>query len=137
MLKLKSDTYRKRHENEINRFIVENSKWINIVRNSKANSIETIEDKNLYIADIEDDKNIEYDSLNNSYYDLIVLTDIFELSNDVYTLLSVLKNKLNEDGKFLLTTVNPKWNALLLFLKNLNLKNKLNPGHTYTIKRLI
>ena len=115
MLKLKSDTYRKRHENEINRFIVENSKWINIVRNSKANSIETIEDKNLYIADIEDDKNIEYDSLNNSYYDLIVLTDIFELSNDVYTLLSVLKNKLNEDGKFLLTTVNPKWNALLLF----------------------
>ena len=52
MLKLKSDTYRKRHENEINRFIVENSKWINIVRNNKANSTETIKDKNLYIADI-------------------------------------------------------------------------------------
>ena len=49
MLKLKSDTYRKRHENEINRFIVENSKWINIVRNSKANSIETIEDKNFIL----------------------------------------------------------------------------------------
>ena len=76
MFKLKSDTYRKRHENEINRFIVENSKWINIIRNNNANSIETIKDKNIYIADIEADKKKSFDSLDNSYYDLIVLTDI-------------------------------------------------------------
>ena len=89
MLKLKSDTYRKRHNNEINRFIVENSKWINIVRNNKANSTETIKDKNLYIADIEDDKKNAFDSLNNSYYDLIVLTDIFEF-NSLYMLITPL-----------------------------------------------
>ncbi len=127
MFKLKSDTYRKRHENEINRFIVENSKWINIIRNNKANSIETIKDKNIYIADIEADKKNSFDSLGNSYYDLIVLTDIFELSDDVYSLLTILKNKLNQDGKFLLTTVNPKWNALLLFFEKLKLKEQTKP----------
>ena len=127
MFKIKSNTYRKRHQNEISRFISENSNWINIIRNNKDSSSETIQDKNLLIVDIEDVKQNTFDSLNNSYYDLIVLTDIFELSDDIYTLLKILKNKLNQNGKFLLTTLNPKWNALLLFFEKLNLKEQSKP----------
>ena len=50
-------------------------------------------------------------------YDLIVITDIFEVTEDIYALLEYLDRLLSRDGKILINSINTKWNFLLLFFE--------------------
>ena len=64
------------------------------------------------------DKNIFslIEELENDY-DLIVITDLFELTDDIYNFFKIIRTKLTNDGKLLITSVNPKWNKLIRLLK--------------------
>ena len=53
-------------------------------------------------------------------FDIIIVTDLFELSDDIYNFLINIRNLLTNEGKVLITSINPKWNVLLGFLKLLN-----------------
>ena len=55
-------------------------------------------------------------------YDLIVITDLFELTDDIYNFFKIIKTKLSNDGKLLITSVNPKWNKLIRFFEISGLK---------------
>ena len=53
-------------------------------------------------------------TLKENFYDLIIVTDIFELTSDIFKFLN-LSISLLRNGK-VLTSVNTKWNLLLYFL---------------------
>ena len=42
----------------------------------------------------------------NDEYDLIVITDLFELTDDIYNILKFTKSILTNDGRLLVTSVN-------------------------------
>ena len=59
---------------------------------------------------------LELLELEKDKYDLIIVTDIFEVSSDIYNFVKFFKNSLTKEGKVLLTSINPKWNFILNFL---------------------
>ena len=58
------------------------------------------------------------------YYDLIVLTDIFELSDDIYSTLKIIKDHLKDDGYLILSSINPLWHFVIRLIEKVGLKNK-------------
>lgn len=60
----------------------------------------------------------------SSKYDLIIITDLFELTDDIYVFLKQIKKYLTNDGKLLITSVNTKWNTVLNIFEKLNFKTK-------------
>ena len=40
-------------------------------------------------------------------FDLVVITDLFELTDDIYSVFKSIANILNPDGKLLVNSVNP------------------------------
>ena len=109
MLKLKSNTFRIRHNEELKRFIINNSNVLNIYSDNTDLSINNSGVKNITIK-IDSDVPNNIDLLDDNFYSLIIITDIFELTDDVYGLLKQLKQKLTKDGKVIITSINPKWN---------------------------
>ena len=57
-------------------------------------------------------------------FDLIVLTDIFELSDDIYNTLKNIKNHLKDDGYLILSSINPPWYFLIKLIEKLGIKDK-------------
>ena len=122
-MKISAKFFNKNHLKELHRYA-----------STSKNSIHLISDKN---------KNLKiYDSLTNQkklinendllktinsldeIFDLIIVTDLFELTDDIYTVLKKIKLILTTDGKLLITSVNPKWNYILKLFEKLNLKTK-------------
>ena len=54
-------------------------------------------------------------------YEFIVVTDIFEVSSDIYEFVKFFKNILEKEGKILLTSINPKWNLLFKFFETIGI----------------
>ena len=68
----------------------------------------------------------EIDSISPSEkFDLIVLTDIFELSDDIYNSLKNMKLHLNDNGLLILSSINPLWHFINI-LEKLGLKASSN-----------
>ena len=74
------------------------------------------------IVSIEEDELLDTLKRENTKYDLIIITDLFELTDDIYNTLKRVQEILNEDGKLLITSVNPKWNSILRFFEYFKLK---------------
>jgi len=129
-MKLKSKTYYLRHENEILRYTDSRKSWIHII-NKNNNYINLTNYPNNFI-EINNNTNFENDfsKVENKLYDFIVITDILELTEDIYKFLKKLNSLLKDDGKLLITTVNPKWNLIMLLLEYLKLK-KPSPPRSY------
>lgn len=122
MFRLSSTTYNIRHYNEIKRYFDKGANILHIVNKNTSKSINTdIETK--YIEIDEDIKN----TLNKNFYDLIIVTDIFELTSDIFDFLNTINTSTKQNGKVLITSVNTKWNLLLYFFELLNLKNQSLP----------
>ena len=126
MFKLASLTYNTRHYNEIKRYFDDDAKILHIVNNKQASnrnleysSISRIE--TMYVEIDEDINNFLSD---DETYDLIVVTDIFELTSDIYKFLDQLNNSINQNGKILITSINTKWNLFLYIFELLNLNIK-------------
>ena len=130
MIKINSKTYFQRHESEISRFINSNTNWIHIINKDNSFRNFTNFNKNLFQIDVEKDTVNQLKDLNNKDFDLIVLTDIFEITEDIYGFLRYLESILKEDGKILVNSINPKWNLLLIIFEILRLK-KNSPGRSY------
>ena len=70
---------------------------------------------------IDSTKDLEAQIVNqdNKKDDFIVVTDIFEVSSDIYQFVKLFKNFLVGEGKILLTSINPKWNIIFKTLEKL------------------
>tara|TARA_B100000902_G_C27303465_1_gene914106 strand:+ start:231 stop:1550 length:1320 start_codon:yes stop_codon:yes gene_type:complete len=129
-MKLKSKTYYLRHENEILRYADSRKSWIHII-NKNNNYINLTNYPNNFI-EINNNVDFEHDfsEIENKLFDFIVITDILELTEDIYKFLKKLNCLLKDDGKLLITTVNPKWNLIMLLLEFFKLK-KPSPPRSY------
>jgi len=129
-MKLKSKTYYLRHENEILRYADIRKSWIHII-NKNNNYINLTNYPNNFI---EINKNVDFEhdfsEIEKKLFDFIVITDILELTEDIYKFLKKLNSLLKDDGKLLITTVNPKWNLIMLILEFFKLK-KPSPPRSY------
>lgn len=122
MIKLNSKTYFQRHENEIDRFINSNTKWIHILNQDNAFKDFTNFNQYLLKVDVERDTVEQLKNIQNEKFDLIVLTDIFEVTNDIYGFLRYLDTILKENGKIIINSINPKWNLFLTIFEFLRFK---------------
>ncbi len=131
-IKINSKKFYLNHSNEIDRFLNSSLKSLHLVNNS-SNIIENINvDKTLTIEfnEVQSLKNI---TEINEIYDTVIVTDLFELSDDIYNFLIEINKILSNEGKVLITSINPKWNMFLTFFEVFKLKqfsekrNYINP----------
>ena len=102
-MKLKSKTYYLRHENEILRYADSHKSWIHIInKNNNYINLTNYPNNFIEINNNIDFKN-DFSGIENKLYDFIVITDILELTDDIYKFLKKLNSFLKDDGKLLIT----------------------------------
>jgi len=120
-MKISSKTFNNYHVKELDRYIFNQKKCIHILSDNTSHieSFQKISETLLLTPD----KNIFslIEELENDF-DLIVITDLFELTDDIYNFFKIIRTKLTNDGKLLITSVNPKWNKLIRLFEISGLK---------------
>ena len=136
-IKINSTEFYNRQKLELYRFLKNEKRTLHIcleenyknlkIDNNSVNSLLVNENIDVYklLSEIE-----------NQSYGLIVVTDIFEISDDIYKLLKTVSQKLESNGKVLISTINPKWKLILYTLELLKFKNKYEKSHT-NLKKII
>ncbi len=123
MIKFSRKAFYTNHNKELKRYINKNNRCL-LITNSSINN--TYSDLNLEVIKIAN-PNIQNEQFNiktENKYDLIIITDIFEVTEDIYSFLTKLKELVNHNGKILLTSINPKWYGVLKIAEKLGLKQK-------------
>ena len=114
------------YENHINELMKYTSGDISVLHiTSKASkAVRSLSGVDKIIIDPELNISLEELSTLDKLYDLVIVTDIFEVSTDIYHFISSIKKVLNYEGKILLTSINPKWNSIFNIVELFNLKQK-------------
>ena len=66
----------------------------------------------------------------NKKYERIILTDILENHDDVYSLLSEITDSLSDDGKLIISSINSKYSLFIKFLELIKIKDS-NKNSSY------
>ena len=120
-MKISSVIFNRNHINELSRYINTHETSIHLISKKTKLGIDEL-NKHGNIISIEEDELLDTLKRENTKYDLIIITDLFELTDDIYNTLKRVQEILNEDGKLLITSVNPKWNSILRFFEYFKLK---------------
>ena len=123
MLKLSRKQFYNNHFSEIDKYTQPNSSVLHITSALGEEKFNHTNYDTLYI-DSSKDLETQVLDLNEEKYDLIVVTDIFEVFTDVYQFVKFFKNFLKKEGKILLTSINPRWNILFKVFETIGLKRK-------------
>ncbi len=134
MIKLSSTTFYLRHHNEINKYISDKEKTLYITGSSPKKSLNLGESIDVLVINLENNIGSQLESLNE--YSVIVVTDIFELIDDVYIFLQKISNNLTEDGKLIISTINNIWSPILKIFEIMRLKNLSSDRSYMPIKKL-
>ena len=105
-MKISSSIYDQNHMKELERHTQAFNKSIHLIsrKNRSINKFENVTEELLLV----DDNNLikTLNSIQGSF-DLVVITDLFELTDDIYSVFKSIANILNPDGKLLVNSVNP------------------------------
>ena len=133
--KISSKEFYSRQNYEIKRFLNTEKKTLhictsqdNLFLDKEKLDVLTVENQNDVIKSIQ--------SL-ETQYDLIIITDLFEISEDIYMLLKVTRDKLNLGGKVLISTINPKWRLILNFSELIKIKRQIKKSSNTKLKKII
>ena len=119
-LQLSNKTFYKRHNNELIKYIV-NKKSLHIFAYDSFTKI----DENLSEKLSFDIQNIKKNFKEiNKKYEVVVLTDVIEQVDDINLLMSEIKKIMKNDGKLVLSSINPKYYLLIKIFEILKLKQK-------------
>ena len=124
MIKLSREQFYKNHHNEIEKYIQPFNSVLHITSNLSENKYNQGQKYDTLYIDSTKDLKFEEFSDTDKKYDFIVVTDIFEVSSDIYEFVKFFKNILEDEGKVLLTSINPKWNILFSFFEKIGIKRK-------------
>ena len=121
MALLSSKQFYKRHSNEVKKHIFENQATL-LISNIESNfNLEKNDNVEFIEISLENNFYQEIKKINSSY-DLVILSDVLEVSEDMIEILNSLKKLLNQDGKILISSINPIWNMPLKLLESLKIK---------------
>ena len=134
MIKVSSTTFYLRHHNEINKYISDKEKTLYITGSSPKKSLNLGESIDVLVIDLENNIGSQLESL--SEYSLIIVTDIFELIDDIYIFLQKISKNLTEDGKLIISTINNIWSPILKIFEIMRLKNLSSDRSYMPIKKL-
>ena len=111
----------RRHNSELERYLFSTSSLHIINKNSKTKIDENYSEK-LYFdtsSDIDSQiKNID------KKFDVIVVTDVLEIYDDIYLFLEKLNHLLEDNGKLILSSINTRWGNFIKIAELLGLKSK-------------
>tara|TARA_B100000900_G_C20602112_1_gene726080 strand:- start:5265 stop:6593 length:1329 start_codon:yes stop_codon:yes gene_type:complete len=119
---ISSNYFYKSHLIEISKYIKNDQSYINIV-NESSNIPDILFENQLKISENQPLENV-MKNYTGEKFDRIILTDIFDLSSDLYSLLKICKEYLSDDGLLILTSINPIWHRFITVFEKLNLKTK-------------
>lgn len=134
MYQISSKYFYKRHFSEIERFTNINNKNVHIISNS-LKIIDSNQNLEYVHIDLSEDVCEQISKIKNKY-DLIIISDLFEFSDDIFKLLVESKQKLLPGGKILLSSFNNKWKFFMDLVEFLNLKNKNKNKSISDLKKL-
>jgi len=119
-MKISNKIFYKRHSAELERFLI-GQKTLHVINETSKDKIVDEHSKKIFLNPVISESILEND---NETFDTIIFTDIIETGRDIYDLLFKAKEKLNDNGKLVITSVNTKYMFLTKFLEKLHLKNK-------------
>ncbi len=122
-MNLTSKYFYKSHQKEIIKYIKNDSEYVNIV-NFNSNIPDQMFKNIIKLQEGQTVNDVLNSKSDGKYYDLIVLTDIFELSDDIYSTLKIIKDHLKDDGYLILSSINPLWHFVIRLIEKVGLKNK-------------
>ena len=120
-MKLSRKIFYNNHESELSNYLIPGQNALLVTTNFSENK-NLLSGLDKCIIDVSNKESFENLQFDNKSFDLIIVSDIFEISDDIYNFLSNLKKILNPNGKILLTSINPKWNFILKFAELIKLK---------------
>ena len=127
MFKISNKTFYHRHKVEIEKYL-ENKNSLHILNVDSINKIINAENDKLFL-DLNDPKNVPTLDKNKKY-DRILLTDVLENHDDVFTLLSIITDCLSDDGKLIISSINSKYSLIFKFFEYLKIKDS-NKNNSY------
>ena len=135
-LKINSSKFYERQNSEIKRYLNSNKKTLHVCM-SQSNIIIDNDKKfeEIVLSKITDETN-KINELDNGFFDLVIITDLFEISYDIYNLLKIVNNKLKPGGKVLISTLNPKWRLVASFFEILKVKNFFKRSSNTKLKKI-
>ena len=117
MINLK--TLYKRHINEVSKVMIDDESTLFIINKNSTFKNFIKNDMNFILVD---NKNLLNTFNSKKLYNLIVLTDVYEQSDDVYELLLNCQKILTNDGKIIVSSLNSKWYFILRFFELIKVK---------------
>jgi len=139
---LSSKTFYKNHSYEIARYNDFTSNSLHLI-NTDSNYVSFNNKENVIRVKFNDFTVVENYIENNVKFTFVVITDLFELSEDVYDFLLKIGQIIEDDGKLLITSINPKWNNILKlfevfkFKKDTKRRSYINPKKINNIARSV
>lgn len=119
-MKILSNTFYNLNDKEVSRYTNNSKSSIHIVNKDSYIT------ENKYFSKVlpvdATSKNPLSSIINSESYDLVVLTDIVEVTGNIYNLLINSSKLLNPHGKIVITSINPRWNFLISILESLKIK---------------
>ena len=139
-MKISSKVYNANHVKELVRY-VENSQDSIHLLSDKSTNIDGFQQLNKDLHLISENNLNNFTHSLNKKYDLVVVTDLFEMTDNIYQFFENIKLILKPGGKLLINSVNPKWNRVLKLFESTGLKvvtqgrSKINPKNLNTIAK--
>lgn len=120
-MKLFSNYFYELNENEIFRFINQESETIHLVNENSSFQNNKLLENTLYLKP-ENLNSYFKNNLIKSKFELVVITDLIEYVENIYELLQFSQTILKENGRILITSVNPKWYLIFKIFEFIKLK---------------
>ena len=120
-MKISSKVYNNNHVNELVRYVNNSEDSIHLL-SEKSTNIEGFKKLNKDLHLINENNLNEFTRSLTKKYDLVIVTDLFEMTENIYEFFENIKLLLKPDGKLLIHSVNPKWNKILRFFEFMGLK---------------
>ena len=119
-LRISNKSFYDRHNDELKKYIKfeETLHIVNSISKDKVN----FDECELLVVDF-DKEDINKKISINKTYDRVVLTDVIEVSNDIYNLFKVLKKILKPNGKLIVSSINTKWSFILKLIEMFKIKD--------------
>ena len=112
----------KRHNKELEKYLLfKNS--LHLINETSSAKVEPQGSVVKYL-DLETKINFQLEEIKSTKFELIILSDVIEVYDDLPNLFETIDAILKEDGNLLITSINTKWKIPLKILEFLNFKEK-------------
>lgn len=122
MLMFNSNTFYSRHLKELDKYVFKDKKTLHITARNDNLISNTKNYEFLYIS--KDEHILDSVKRIEGQFDLIIITDLAESVDDITKMFNILYEKINDNGKLLVTSINNYWYPILEILEKIKLKEK-------------